>query len=335
MRLRRRRSPLWRIAVLLLYLLILGAGALTVGGFLGHRDWRLELLSHFRVQYLVLQCLALGGLYVLRPLSWRLGTTLVLIGLVPNLWLVGPYWLPVWGKTGADRVKLLHMNVYAYNQDYARMAAVIRKYDPDIVDIMEYTEEVTVGLEATGALDAYPHRWTGRAHLGLYSKRPLSRTQLNFVVPEYTANNAQLHTQMMIDNEPVTLIIAHPHWPVQHNLERQKQHFDAWIRDRPTYGKNLVIVGDLNTAPWSRNFRRLIRHTDLRDSQLGFGIQPSWPTYIPPLGLLTPSPWYRPFGIPIDHVLVSPRIRVLKREVGPFMGSDHLPVYVELGLARR
>jgi endonuclease/exonuclease/phosphatase (EEP) superfamily protein YafD len=319
----------------LLYLLILGAGALTVGGFLGHRDWRLELLSHFRVQYLVLQCLALGGLYVLRPLSWRLGTTLVLIGLVPNLWLVGPYWLPVWGKTGADRVKLLHMNVYAYNQDYARMAAVIRKYDPDIVDIMEYTEEVTVGLEATGVLDAYPHRWTGRAHLGLYSKRPLSRTQLNFVVPEYTANNAQLHTQMMIDNEPVTLIIAHPHWPVQHNLERQKQHFDAWIRDRPTYGKNLVIVGDLNTAPWSRNFRRLIRHTDLRDSQLGFGIQPSWPTYIPPLGLLTPSPWYRPFGIPIDHVLVSPRIRVLKREVGPFMGSDHLPVYVELGLARR
>ncbi len=56
----------------------------------------------------------------------------------------------------------------------------------------------------------------------------------------------------------------------------------------------------------------------LSDSEQGFGPQPSWSTE-----LLIPV-------VPIDHFLVSKDIEVLNRVLGPNIGSDHLPVYVDL-----
>ena len=39
-------------------------------------------------------------------------------------------------------------------------------------------------------------------------------------------------------------------------------------------------------------------------------------------------------GIPIDHVLVTPQWLVVEREVGPNLGSDHLPVIVQIALRK-
>jgi endonuclease/exonuclease/phosphatase family metal-dependent hydrolase len=36
--------------------------------------------------------------------------------------------------------------------------------------------------------------------------------------------------------------------------------------------------------------------------------------------------------IPIDHVVVSPEVRVTDRRVGPDVGSDHLPVEATLAI---
>jgi len=34
--------------------------------------------------------------------------------------------------------------------------------------------------------------------------------------------------------------------------------------------------------------------------------------------------------IPIDHVLVTPDLQILRFELGPPVGADHLPIWVEL-----
>lgn len=38
--------------------------------------------------------------------------------------------------------------------------------------------------------------------------------------------------------------------------------------------------------------------------------------------------------IPIDHCLVSNDIIILDRRIGSNVGSDHYPIYIELGLSR-
>ncbi len=36
--------------------------------------------------------------------------------------------------------------------------------------------------------------------------------------------------------------------------------------------------------------------------------------------------------IPIDHVVVSPEVKVIARRVGPDVGSDHLPIEATLAI---
>jgi endonuclease/exonuclease/phosphatase (EEP) superfamily protein YafD len=81
-----------------------------------------------------------------------------------------------------------------------------------------------------------------------------------------------------------------------------------------------IVMGDLNCTSWSPYFADLLRLSGLRDSRLGFGIQPSWTGNT------------RFMAIPIDHVLVSHEIDVLDRHTGSKIGSDHLPVLVDLSV---
>jgi endonuclease/exonuclease/phosphatase family metal-dependent hydrolase len=81
-----------------------------------------------------------------------------------------------------------------------------------------------------------------------------------------------------------------------------------------------IVFGDLNATPWSYAFTELVRGTCLRDSREGRGYQGSFP-----VGL----PFVR---IPLDHVLVGDGVAVLRRELGPDVGSDHLPVEVDLAV---
>ncbi|MEZ0368116.1 MAG: endonuclease/exonuclease/phosphatase family protein, partial [Candidatus Sericytochromatia bacterium] len=203
---------------------------------------------------------------------------------------------------------------------------------PDIVDLVEYTEASRKGLEQTGVFKSYPYQFKGKANLGLYSKIPLAKARLVYHAGEKTANFANILAEFKLGGQRVSLIVAHPHLPWKQNLAFQRLQFGAWIKERKTHEKNLVLVGDLNTTPWSRNFRQLVDKTDLRDSQLGFGLQGSWPAILPSLGHSKPSKWFGLARIPIDHVLISRTLAVFKRETGPYVGSDHLPVFAELGL---
>jgi len=89
----------------------------------------------------------------------------------------------------------------------------------------------------------------------------------------------------------------------------------------PPHPRPLVLAGDLNTTPFSGVFTRFVRDSGLRDSNLGFGISPTW---------MRKTPW---FAIPLDHVLVSDDLLVYDRRLGPACGSDHNPVIVELSFA--
>ena len=67
---------------------------------------------------------------------------------------------------------------------------------------------------------------------------------------------------------------------------------------------------------WSIDYEKFINITKLKNSRMGVGILPTWPAPVP--------------LIPIDHVLVSSDIKVRNISVGRDIGSDHLPLIVDL-----
>ncbi len=50
------------------------------------------------------------------------------------------------------------------------------------------------------------------------------------------------------------------------------------------------------------------------------------------LVVLTCLPGTALWGIAIDHTLVTPGARIVQREVGPDLGSDHLPVRTRVAI---
>jgi endonuclease/exonuclease/phosphatase (EEP) superfamily protein YafD len=85
----------------------------------------------------------------------------------------------------------------------------------------------------------------------------------------------------------------------------------------------VVLVGDLNTTPWSPHFTGFLKGCGLRDASKGSGVSGSWPAFLP-IG-----------KIPIDHCLVSPEIGVASRRPGPSVGSDHLPLIWNLTIVEK
>src|SRR5262245_25992548 len=82
----------------------------------------------------------------------------------------------------------------------------------------------------------------------------------------------------------------------------------------------VIMLGDFNCTPWSPAFAELEARSRLRNSQLGFGTNPTWPTYLPGMQL------------PIDHCLLSASLVAVDRFVGPAFGSDHYPLVVDVGV---
>ena len=116
------------------------------------------------------------------------------------------------------------------------------------------------------------------------------------------------------------LIVTHPLPPMNHRQWKSRNsHFARLAADVKAAGyERTIVAGDLNCSPWSYWFGRLSKQSGLRNSADGQGLNITWmPIPIPACGL------------PIDHVLVGPKIQVSQRTVGPYTGSDHRPVIVD------
>lgn len=90
-------------------------------------------------------------------------------------------------------------------------------------------------------------------------------------------------------------------------------------------GTPVVVLGDFNTPTWSPFFQSFVKKSGLIDAA-----GTSWPA-----ATRFSRRWFAKnfhFGSPVDHILVSRNIEVKNFEVGPDIGSDHLPVLADLRL---
>jgi endonuclease/exonuclease/phosphatase (EEP) superfamily protein YafD len=307
-----------------LAILILGISCLfTLTGFLGSAHWLLDLTSHFRIQYLLVQCLAM---VLLLAYHREILAVTVVPFLLVNMMQMVPFYLPSPAMDQASppvthKIRVLQMNVSGWNQDHKKVKDYIHSVNPDIIAFEEFHSGWRNYMTAVGALKAYPYFRVVRSpstDIAVYSRFPARKI---LVYNPDSGDEAVLVALLNVHGQPVTVLVVHPRLPLTPEMAKRQWHqFRVMAHVQKFFGGKTIVLGDFNTTPWSVAFRHYIQESGLYNTQNGFGVLPSWPAF---LGF----PW-----IPIDHVLVSQGFVVLNRHSGPYVGSDHYPVDIELGL---
>lgn len=235
-----------------------------------------------------------------------------------NLVLVSPLWDDDPPEASGPTLTVLVLNLDATNDDHAAVAELVRARQPDVFAVLELTETWQTALEKS--LGAYDERLVevreGSFGVGLYSRLPLSETA---ALSPSESRNPLLTGTVAGPFGPVRLALLHPEVPSTSTDARTHLTLVRAAAEAATEGAGAgAVLGDLNTTPWSARFDELLGF-GLEDTREGYGLQASWPSFLP-----------EAFRIPIDHVLVTPGLAAVEREVGPGVGSDHLPVWVEL-----
>lgn len=292
------------------------ASTATILGFFGSLGWFLDLFSHFRVQYFLgLTALAL----LLLPMRQHKTAACFGVFAILNFLTILPlYFDGVDYTVGAEpRLRAMLLNVNTRFGNVESVSNAITQYDPDILVLEEISNRWVEELRST--MDAYPHSKVQPREdnfgIGLYSRLPFTRADIVYIgdakVPSIVA-------EIQTGSANFTVIATHPLPPGGGSYSRWR---NEQLDKIPDYvGKTdlpVLLLGDLNVTPWNHHFKQLLRRTGLKDSSQGRGVQPTWPTQ----NLL--------LRIPIDHCLHSSEIKVVEKEIGPHVGSDHYPVIVD------
>jgi endonuclease/exonuclease/phosphatase (EEP) superfamily protein YafD len=287
----------------------------TLLGLLGRLFWFFDLFSHFRVQYMQM-ALVLIGIALWQRLNKRAVVLIVLACL--NYAFVLPLYFGKSAPPAAEKpIRVMLMNILARNGNTEQVLAAINQADPDLLLLEEVTPDWAHELKV---LDAdYPYRidkpQVGCFGIMLLSKHPLERGQ---IIQIGEAGVPSIITEAHLPGGVISILGTHPLPPAGAEYSTQR---NLQLMELPTIVKGqkhpVLLIGDLNTSPFSYWFRRLVTEAGLKNSMKGFGYQPTWPSHIPFL------------RIPLDHVLHSPDITIHNRMVGSNVGSDHLPVIID------
>lgn len=319
------RAGRFRAEVVVIFGLFLTAIALlaTLCVTLAARIWLMDLAVHFRLQY---AALALAACAILVATGEPRVAALALVVAAVNALIAAPLLFSAQRlKTPASpqqtpAIRLASINVFFRNRQYQRVLDFIARERPDAVVLVEINREWEEALERVHK--EYAHRYTARGKKGkgitLLSRWPLLAAGM---LPGYSDAQSALSATLEIRGASLQLLGVHTTWPMGARRSRlrnqQLQFLGAYARAQPG---SLVILGDLNISPFSPHFQAFLAAGNLKSAAQGHGWQPTWPTFMAPA------------GIQIDHALTSADIAVTRFRRGAAVGSDHLPIIVELVL---
>jgi len=303
---------------------LLQAGAVVTAVFsiatiFDHLHRYLELFSHFRLQYLFASMVLAIILVTLRKFNYAV--LMIVIAIVNSVPVV-PWYMGTSMTTAniESRFTVLLANVQSENDDHQSLATLVENEQPDIVFLQEIHEGWAGTL--TVLAEDYPYsRIVPRNDnfgIAVMSRRPIDSVD---VMDSPPLGLPTLVARITIQDSQLTFVSTHPMNPIgKMAYDARNEQLADISRHVSALAGPVVLIGDLNTSMWASHYRKLEADTRLRNARVGFGIFPSWPTFLP-------------FAmIPIDHCLVSDAIGVVDFRRGPDIGSDHLPLVVTLEL---
>lgn len=302
---------------------IAAIAAASALGWLGALAWWIDLFAHFRLQYFVgaALCLVLA-LTLQRRRAAALALLLAAINAVP---LAGTLTAVDAAHATAPSVRVFSHNLLAWRDDPAATYEQAFTQDADVVALFEVREPWPA--PAPALTDAYPYRTSSSVPFNgevgwhrswVYSRRPIGGVVelRDTFEPERTF---AIRFELAQESTPLIIYAVH----MQKNntapdaLRQAAQRrilAEAVAREDPA--SDILVVGDMNTTPYAHAYRDMFPDAGKLRRAMS-GIQATWPAML------------GPFGIPIDHVMVSANLSASTRTL-PARGSDHRAVLADV-----
>ncbi|MBT8088483.1 MAG: endonuclease/exonuclease/phosphatase family protein [Gammaproteobacteria bacterium] len=272
-----------------------------------------ELFSHFHLQYLAVAGVLMIVFAVRRS---HLYAVAALVAVAINASFLVPWYGTAQAAPGGTALKFVYANLLSTNDNFDRLLALIEAEQPDLIFLQEFSPQWHTATKPLHA--SYPVRYVQPREdnfgIAMFSRVPLASVSH---VDSPPLGYPTLIATASVNGAELTLVSSHPMNPVgRNNFAARNEQLASLAELVSAIEGPIMLLGDLNATIWDRYYRQFEVDTGLRNARRGFGILPTWPTFMP-IGM-----------IPIDHVLISEEISVVEARTGPRIGSDHLPLIV-------
>ncbi|RCJ17924.1 endonuclease/exonuclease/phosphatase [Nostoc sp. ATCC 43529] len=325
-----------RISLIIAIATLVVLTSLTLLSLISYIAWSypLELITHFRIQYLILSLIATSILLILWKTHHLKNKVIIIIALFLvslNAIEIIPWYLPHSQQlvnNPAKQIRILSFNINIQNQNDEEVINVVQKNNPDVAVFIEVDKNAVENLK-NRLKNTLPYTFRSPAGgLAILSRFPIQNAKGDNFNGQGGHN---LIATLEVDKKLIKLIGTHPIVPITrgnfHRRNRQLAALTNYIRE---LNQPLILVGDFNLTPWSPYYRQFINKTKLHNTRLGFGILPTWPR---PASHVHLPQWIIPLmNIPIDHCFVSKHFGVAGIYAGANANSDHASLIADLVL---
>ena len=292
----------------------------TLAGLLGQHAWFLEVFTHFKLQlafcflgYAVLELAARHHRHAAASMAFAV------VNALPALLLFLPSHTHAAPQKTSAHLRILQANILTSNTNTPALLALVASEQPDVVVLQEPDERWL--RELAPLTNSYPVFATlardDNFGAAIYCKtNALSADIFLLSDPEGAPTS---HASIAVGGKTITVVGTHTLAPYTGYMWRGRNGFTLELAKKlRAINGPLVVTGDFNNTPWTSTFRSFLTVSGLNDSAQGRGPLPTWPTSNPLI------------RIPLDHCFYSDSVRVLSKRSGPDIGSDHLPLILDL-----
>jgi len=290
----------------------------TILGFFGSTAWFFDVLASFRFQ-LAVGLVVIGVLYFL--LFGRATAFVFLIMGAINVLLVAPLYLDDPAPAASpESIRIVSFNVGAGRADPTEILDWVQDSPADLVFLLESTEEWIAAMPTNGTGYSVGNEIPDDRAYGI-SVLGRSATDVEQLRLGETRDPV-VRVMATIGEQAVVVYAVHPRPPDSPATAEARDSLFAELSILvAAEAMPVIVIGDFNATPWSSTFRQFEGDTGLINSQRGYGLSATWPTSLP-------------FTlVPLDHMMHSDSLTTITRVVGPDLGSDHMPLTVEVSLA--
>lgn len=224
-------------------------------------------------------------------------------------------------------LRLLISNVYQPNRKGRLLINELKKCDAEVIIFVE-TDEWWKDTLVEAFSEDFPHRVLKNLEntygMLLFSRYELEDTEVRYKLKD---NIPSIRTILKHPKAgKIQLFAVHPEPPIpSENPYSTARDGEMLLTGEEAKQSEypVIVAGDLNDVAWSYTTALFLKTSELLDPRRGRGLYSTFHAEYPF------------FRWPLDHIFCSAHFQLNKMKCLPYVGSDHLPIYVDFAVLKQ